>query len=136
MARGSLPPVYGSRSRLFILIQGFFRTPQGLDRYRRRVHRPVPPPAASLHVAVFSPTGELIHEGTGGLVLLQELAPPARRDEIELTTTAGSSSLSYDAATGRYTYLWKTEKSWAGTCRQLALRLTDGTTHTANFKVR
>jgi hypothetical protein len=43
--------------------------------------------AASLHVAVFSPTGELIHQGTGGLVLLQELAPPARKDdEIELTT--------------------------------------------------
>lgn len=42
--------------------------------------------AASLHVAVFSPTGELIHEGTGGLVLLQELAPPAKKDEIELTT--------------------------------------------------
>jgi len=49
MARGWLPPVYGSRSRLFILIQGFFTTPQGLDRYRRRVPRPVPPPAASLH---------------------------------------------------------------------------------------
>jgi hypothetical protein len=42
--------------------------------------------AASLHVAIFSPTGELIHEGTGGLVLLQELAPPAKKDEIELTT--------------------------------------------------
>jgi hypothetical protein len=42
--------------------------------------------AASLHVAVFSPTGELIHEGTGGLVLLQELAPPAKRDDIELIT--------------------------------------------------
>jgi hypothetical protein len=42
--------------------------------------------AASLHVAVFSSTGELIHEGTGGLVLLQELAPPAKSDEIELTT--------------------------------------------------
>jgi hypothetical protein len=42
--------------------------------------------AASLHVAVFSPSGELLHEGTGGLVLLQELAPPAKRDEIQLTT--------------------------------------------------
>ena len=42
--------------------------------------------AASLHVAVFSPSGELIHQGTGGLVLLQELVPPAKKDEIELTT--------------------------------------------------
>jgi len=42
--------------------------------------------AASLHVAVFSPTGDLLREGRGGLVLLQELAPPAKPDEIELTT--------------------------------------------------
>jgi len=40
--------------------------------------------AASLHIAVFSPTGELLHEGTGGLVLLQEIQPPAKSDEIEL----------------------------------------------------
>jgi hypothetical protein len=44
--------------------------------------------AASLHVAVFSPTGELLHQGTGGLVLLQELALPekSKSDEIEFTT--------------------------------------------------
>ncbi len=42
--------------------------------------------AASLHIAVFSPSGELRYEGTGGLVLLQELVAPARQtDEIELT---------------------------------------------------
>ena len=41
--------------------------------------------AASLHVAVFSPAGELLHEGTGGLVVLQELVPPAKPEEIELT---------------------------------------------------
>jgi hypothetical protein len=41
--------------------------------------------AASLHVAVFSPSGELLHEGTGGLVLLQELALPAKQDDLELT---------------------------------------------------
>jgi hypothetical protein len=41
--------------------------------------------AASLHIAVFSRTGELLHEGAGGLVLLQELAPPAKADEIELS---------------------------------------------------
>ena len=42
--------------------------------------------AASLHVAIFSPAGELLHEGTGGLVLLQELAQPAKADDIEFTT--------------------------------------------------
>ena len=58
----------------------------------------------------------------------------AALDTIEQTVTAGSSSLSYDAATNIYTYVWKTDKSWANTCRQLKVTLTDGTTHVANFK--
>jgi probable HAF family extracellular repeat protein len=55
-------------------------------------------------------------------------------DAIEETVTAGSSSLSYDATTDLYTYVWKTNKAWAGTCRQLAVTLDDGSTHLANFK--
>ena len=43
--------------------------------------------AASLHIAVLSPKGELRYEGRGGLVLLQELVPPKKKtDEVELTT--------------------------------------------------
>jgi len=56
------------------------------------------------------------------------------QDAIEETVTAGSSSLSYDAASDTYTYLWRTSKAWAGTCRQLNVRLNDGTEHKANFK--
>jgi N-acetylneuraminic acid mutarotase len=52
------------------------------------------------------------------------------------TVNAGSSSLSYDAATGRYTYVWKTEKSWANTCRELQVKLTDGEIYTARFTFR
>jgi hypothetical protein len=55
-------------------------------------------------------------------------------DGIEETVTAGGSSLSYDAATETYNYVWKTEKSWAGTCRQLTVKLVDGTSHYANFQ--
>ena len=58
----------------------------------------------------------------------------ASLDAIEQTVTAGSSSLSYDATTNTYTYVWKTDKSWANTCRQLKVTLTDGTVHVANFK--
>ena len=54
-------------------------------------------------------------------------------DPIEATTTSNS-GLTYDAAGGQYTYVWKTDKAWAGTCRQFNLRLTDGTTHSALFK--
>ena len=57
-------------------------------------------------------------------------------DEIETTVSAGASSLSYDTASGRYTYVWKTATSWAGSCRQLRLALADGTVHTALFKFR
>ena len=57
-------------------------------------------------------------------------------DDVEQTVTAGSSSLSYDATTGQYTYVWKTDKAWAATCRQLNVRLADGTDHRANFKFK
>lgn len=51
-----------------------------------------------------------------------------------LATTPGNSGLSYDAITETYTYPWKTEKQWAGTCRQLIVKLADGTFHQANFQ--
>jgi len=57
-------------------------------------------------------------------------------DGIEETVTAGSSSLSYDATLDQYIYVWKTLKSWTGTCRQLVVKLNDGTYHRANFLLR
>jgi hypothetical protein len=58
----------------------------------------------------------------------------AQLDGIEETATAGSSSLSYDATTDQYTYVWKTEKAWSDSCRQLVILLDDGTFHRANFQ--
>jgi predicted extracellular nuclease len=60
----------------------------------------------------------------------------APADDIEQTVTAGGSSLSYSAGNDQYNYVWKTEKSWAGTCRQLVVMLVDGTSHKANFKFK
>jgi len=57
-------------------------------------------------------------------------------DTVEETVTAGSSSLSYDAVADQYVYVWKTDKAWAGTCRQLMVRLNDLTEHVANFKFK
>src|SRR5205814_1333048 len=37
-------------------------------------------------------------------------ASGAPTDDVEQTVTAGASSLQYDAATGLYSYTWKTEK--------------------------
>jgi uncharacterized repeat protein (TIGR01451 family) len=57
-------------------------------------------------------------------------------DPVTETETAGQSSLSYDSATDRYKYTWKTESSWKNTCRQLTVTLRDGTVHTAKFKFK
>jgi|GEM_PF-3441907 CSLREA domain-containing protein len=57
----------------------------------------------------------------------------AHVDPVEQTVTAGSSALTYDAASGRYQYVWKSDKAWAGTCRQLVMAFADGSTATALF---
>ena len=54
---------------------------------------------------------------------------------IEETVNAGASSLSYNAATGQYIYVWKTDESWFG-CRELQLKLNDGETYRARFTIR
>jgi hypothetical protein len=57
-------------------------------------------------------------------------------DDIEQTVNAGGSALSYNASTDQYTYVWKTNRAWAGTCRQLVVILRDGSIHTANFSFK
>jgi hypothetical protein len=57
-------------------------------------------------------------------------------DAVEATSTAGGSSLTYDPSTQTYTYVWKTEKPWGGTCRQLVVKLNDGSYHRANFQLK
>ena len=49
---------------------------------------------------------------------------------------AGKSGLTYDPKSDQYTYVWKTEKSWADTCRYLSLQLMDGTEHRAAFQFK
>jgi Tol biopolymer transport system component len=47
---------------------------------------------------------------------------------------AVAGALAYNGTHDRYTFTWQTDKRWAGTCRQVALQLTDGTTHRANMR--
>ena len=56
--------------------------------------------------------------------------------DVESTETSGGSTLTYDSGSGQYNYNWKTESSWAGTCRVLTVKLIDGTEHTAYFKFK
>lgn len=60
----------------------------------------------------------------------------APASEVEQTVTAGASGLQYDAASATYTYVWKTDKKWGGGCRQLTLKLIDGSEHVARFQFR
>ncbi len=57
-------------------------------------------------------------------------------NSIEETVNPGASSLSYDATTDRYNYVWKTEKAWKGTCRKLAVKFNDGSTYEALFQFK
>jgi hypothetical protein len=81
--------------------------------------------------------------GDRGLAILAAGYPVSTRfdcssqspqDDIEQTVTAGQSSLNYGGS--QYTYVWKTDRAWAGTCRELQVKLVDGSTHTAWFKFR
>jgi predicted extracellular nuclease len=58
-------------------------------------------------------------------------APP--QDASQPTAGQG---LQFDPATGLYSYLWKTDKAWAGTCRTFVLTLVDGTSHVADMRFR
>ena len=73
-----------------------------------------------------------------GYPLSQQIACTggAPTDDIEETVTAGASSLSYDATTDQYKYVWKTDKAWKGTCRKLMLKFNDGSTREALFQFK
>src|SRR6266511_4172601 len=58
----------------------------------------------------------------------------APTDAVETTLPALLSVLLYDPRTDTYVYVWKTDRSWANTCRQLIVKLDDGSVHRANFQ--
>ncbi|MDQ2982839.1 MAG: PxKF domain-containing protein [Actinomycetota bacterium] len=70
---------------------------------------------------------------TSRRILCNPLAPS---DFIESIVAPWHKPLTYDAATDRYTSVFRTDPDWSGTCRQLVLKLTDGSFHRANFRFR
>lgn len=61
-------------------------------------------------------------------------SPIVPTDEIE-TTATGNTSLRYDATAGQFIYNWKTPTG-AGTCYRLTMKSDDGSTISANFKLK
>ena len=54
----------------------------------------------------------------------------------DVAAAPGSTPFAYDPLTGFYQFNWKTDRSWAGTCRRLQLKLDDGTVHVADFTLK
>ncbi|MGB7876366.1 MAG: PxKF domain-containing protein, partial [Anaerolineales bacterium] len=57
-------------------------------------------------------------------------------NNVNNTLSDSASSLSYDSTAKQYNYVWKTEKSWSGSCRQLIVGLIDGQSYMLNFKFK
>jgi hypothetical protein len=57
----------------------------------------------------------------------------ASLDAIEETASLGTDALTYNSATDTYTYVWKTQKAWAGRCRELVLVFDDTSRRIAKF---
>lgn len=55
---------------------------------------------------------------------------------LDETVAAGTSGLTYDVASDRYQYVWKTNKAWKGSCRMLVVRFVDGSEHYAKFSFK
>jgi hypothetical protein len=57
----------------------------------------------------------------------------ATTDTIEQYANTSTSQLHYDRLANQYVYNWKTQSTWANSCRQLVVKLIDGSEHRANF---
>jgi len=77
--------------------------------------------------------------GDHGLAVIRDGAPVSRQipcNSVEFATSGAPTTGKLSYKPDRYTYLWETDRSWAGTCRQLALVLVDGTENFANFQLK
>lgn len=64
-----------------------------------------------------------------------DIVPDADPDTAEPTDTPWSRwhrDLRYQPWNDQYVYMWDTERGWAGECRQLIVKLSDGSVHRAN----
>ena len=63
-------------------------------------------------------------------------APAPVPVSFETTVTVSTSGLNFDTGSNTYTYVWKTDKTWTGSCRQLTLKFRDGTLQRARFQFK
>jgi hypothetical protein len=58
----------------------------------------------------------------------------AAADAVEETTSATTSSLTYEPTSDQYVYTWKTARDWANKCYRFELGLVDGTSHSVDVR--
>lgn len=51
-------------------------------------------------------------------------------------SAAGNSAMRFDASTGQYSFNWKTEREWSGTCRLLIVDTQDGASYSLPFQFK
>jgi len=103
------------------------------------------PPAVNLVKAGSSVPITFSLNGFQGLEILAAGSPSstayscssaARSNPVVATARTSRSRLTYNGATDTYTFVWKTDKSWAGTCRQFVITFVDGSSYAANFQFK
>lgn len=62
------------------------------------------------------------------------MSKPCGADDSALASTTSTGGLQF--SDGQYVYVWKTDKEWAGSCRELVVKLLDNTVHTATFQFK
>lgn len=103
------------------------------------------PPAVNVVKAGSAVPVEFSLGGFQGLDVLAEGSPTVSAyscatgvptDPADGVPAQSRSGLTYDAATDTYTYVWKTQKGWADSCRHLVVEFVDGMSYTADFRFR
>lgn len=84
----------------------------------------------------FCQSGTLAIFTAGSPASLPHTCGTEATDDIESTVAVSTSGLTFDPASSRYQYNWKTDNAWAGQCRTLSLVFTNGTRKTAEFRFR
>jgi hypothetical protein len=92
------------------------------------------PAAVSLKAGDNVPAKFSLHGDRGLDVLARAAWRPCFVTTNDSSTAAGS--LTYNGGPDRYTFMWSTDKAWAGSCKELLLTLRDGTTHQAYVNFR
>jgi hypothetical protein len=70
-----------------------------------------------------------------GLDILAAGSPSVRACDGAGSVQVADGKLSYDAEAGQYVYVWRTDRAWAGSCREITVRLDDGSAKSVSFRM-